>query len=165
VGGCSGPNVCHYFLIFSSHNSQYLCPQCLHHTKSINNQRILIGVPFLCLKNSVTASCLMCFNMVGMKYKANHYVQQVIPHGKHWNKFCLKVTMHAQDTFVEALLSEHCLYFLIQVLYTVQQFFFTHTHTHTHTHARTCTRARTHTHTHTHMRVCIPVCLTSEKMK
>lgn len=35
VGGCSGPNVCHYRLISSLHISQYLCPQCLHHTKSI----------------------------------------------------------------------------------------------------------------------------------
>ena len=83
-----------------------------------NHQWILMGVPFLCIKNSITARCLMCFNIVGTKYKANHYVQQAIPHGKHWNKFCLKVTLHALDTVAEALLSEHCSYFLIHISFT-----------------------------------------------
>ena len=114
----------HFTILMSTVSSSY---------KVNNHQWILKGVLFLCIKNSVTARCLLCFNIVRMKYKANGYVHQAIPHGKqwtHWNKFCLKVTLHAQDT-LEVLLSEHCSYFLIQVSLRVRAHIHTHTHTQT----------------------------------
>jgi hypothetical protein len=60
---------------------------------------------------------------------------------QHWNKFCLKVTLHAHDTFAEALLSEHCSYFLIKVSSTETCSFTKNAH------ARTHARASEHTHT------------------
>lgn len=131
VGGCSGPTVCHSPFNFLTSHFTVLMSTVSSSYKVNNHLSILKEVPILCIKNSITARFLMCFNMVGMKYKANRYVHQAIPHGTQWNKFCLKVTLHAQNIFAEALLSEHCSYFLIQVSFTESCNFTVHTRTHT----------------------------------
>lgn len=98
---------------------QVLSPQ-----KENNHWWILVGVPYFCIKKSVTACCLVCNTTVENKSSILNWLQhkplgyQAIPQGKlkpmeqwtSWYKYCFKVTSLVWDTCMEALLFEHPTY-------------------------------------------------------